>query len=192
MIRRVSWIVMAFLLMSVRSIGGATSASDDPLPFSCAVFSASTSATDLRARFGAANVKTAPVPWGGAEGDYTEGTVLFDGSPNAKLEIYRRDVTNKRNPEWVSVRGRQTRWRSPAGLTLGTALRTIEQLNGRPFLLLGFGSDVSRTVMTWSGGRLEAQNSGGCRVRTRLGPDRDGVNVQRTEAWRWFARWLVQ
>jgi hypothetical protein len=86
------------------------------LPFSCTVFSANTTAADLRARFGAANVKTAQVPWGGGEGDYGEGTVLFDGDPTAKLEIYWRDRTRQRDPDWVSVRGKQTRWRSPAGI----------------------------------------------------------------------------
>jgi hypothetical protein len=150
------------------------------LPFSCTTFSASTTAADLGAKFGSANVKTAQVPWGGAEGDYSEGTVLFGSDPSAKLEIYWRDRTNKRNPDWVSVRGKQSRWRSPAGISLGTSLREIEQLNGRPFRLVGFGSDVQGTVMSWSGGRLEAQNVNGCRVRMRLSPDWDNAdtNVQ--------------
>ena len=51
MIRRTSWIAMTLLLAGVRSICGAPQAG--PLPFSWAVFSVSTTAADLRTRFGA-------------------------------------------------------------------------------------------------------------------------------------------
>ena len=149
------------------------------LPFSCGIFSSTASEATLSARFGAANVKTGLVPWGGSEGDVNEGTVLFDSSPDAKLEIYWRDRANKRSPEWVSVRGGQSRWRSPSGITLGTSLRAIERLNARPFRLLGFGTDVSGTVMSWSGGRLDSQNTAECRVRLRLGRDWDQADPAR-------------
>ncbi len=176
MIRQASGIAVSLLLVGGSFIGRTTQAQAAPLPFSCTVFSAGTTAQELSAKFGSANVKTAQVPWGGAEGDHSEGTVLFGGDPTAKLEIYWRDGTNKRGPDWVSVRGKQTRWRSPGGITLGTPLRAIEQLNGRPFRLVGFGSDVQGTVMSWSGGKLEAQNTSGCRVRMRLGPDWDNTD----------------
>jgi len=161
--------VGAVVVLGVASLRG----QGDPLPFSCEVFSPDTSAAALAARFGAANVKTALVPWGGAEGDFTEGTVLFNDTADAKLEVHWRDGDNKRGPGWVSVRGKQTRWRSPAGITLGTSLRAIERWNTKPFRLLGFGTDVSGTVMNWSGGRLDAQNTPACRVRLRVSPDWD-------------------
>ena len=142
---------------------------DQSLPFSCATFSPKISAADLRARFGEEHVQTAAVPWGGAEGDSNEGTVLFGKDPTARLEIYWQDTLAKRNPEWVSVRGTRSRWRTPAGITLGTHLRSIEKLNARPFRLLGFGTDVSGTVMSWSNGGLGTQDSAECRVRLRLG-----------------------
>jgi hypothetical protein len=165
---------LSLLSLGVSSIARSTQTpSGGPLPFSCEVFSPSTTAADLGARFGTDNIKTAMVPWGGAEGDYNEGTVLFDADPSARLEIYWRDRANKRDPDWVRVRGKQTRWRSPSGITLGTSLRTVEQLNGRPFRLIGFRSDVGGTVVTWSGGRLDAQNVRACRVRIRLNSDSD-------------------
>jgi hypothetical protein len=175
---RVWSFTVAVLLLGVRAIAGRGQDADTRLPFSCEVFSARTSATALGSRFGSANVATDRVPWGGAEGDYNEGTVLFGGHPDARLEIYWRDTRSKRDPEWVSVRGKHTRWQSTAGITLGTPLRTVERLNGGPFRLLGFGSDVSGTVLGWSGGRLEAQNSNGCRVRLRLGIDWGSVDAK--------------
>lgn len=150
------------------------------LPFSCEAFSPSSSAADLASRFGTANVKTAQVPWGGAEGEFNEGTVLFDGSADARLEIYWRDTPNKRGPEWVSVRGKSTRWQSPAGIKLGTTLRAIEQLNSRPFRLLGFGSDASGTVLNWDGGSLTVQDEANCRVRVRVSPEWENMTPSRS------------
>jgi hypothetical protein len=141
------------------------------LPFSCETFPPNASAAGLRERFGERHVQTASVPWGGAEGDYNEGTVLFGEDPDARLEIFWRDTVGQRNPGWVSVRGDRSRWRTPAGITIGTDLHTIEKVNRRPFRLLGFGTDVSGTVMSWSGGRLVEQDSTGCRLRLRLTPD---------------------
>jgi hypothetical protein len=128
---------------------------------------------DLRMQFGVENVTTGQVPWGGAEGDSNEGTILFAMTPDARLEIFWRNRQGKRMPDWISVRGRQSRWRTPTGITLGTNLRTLERLNGRPFRLLGFGTDVSGTVMSWSGGQLQSQDSPQCRVRLRTAPPRE-------------------
>ena len=157
---------------------------DRSLPFSCATFSPDISAADLRARFGEKHVQTAPVPWGGAEGDFNEGTVLFGKEPDARLEILWHDTAGKRNPEWVSVRGTRSRWRTPAGITLGTYLRMLEKLNAGPFRLLGFGTDVSGTVMSWSDGRLAAQDSTECRVRLRLGVAWDSTEDGRSPPFR--------
>ena len=125
------------------------------LIFSCSTFPRDISEADLRSRFGPPNVTTSLVPWGGAEGDYNEGTVLFAEDPSARVEILWKERAAKRTPEWVSIRGNSSRWRSPAGITLGTDLLTIEKLNRRPFRLVGLSSDVSGTVMSWSRGQLE-------------------------------------
>jgi hypothetical protein len=140
------------------------------LPFSCATFSPDASEAALRARFGEKNVESGLVPWGGAEGDYNPGTILFGSSDDARLEIYWSDVKGKRRPQWISVRSFEhpTRWRTPAGITLGTDLRTIEKLNRRPFRLVGFDFDYGGTVMSWSGGQLEGESVPPCRVRIRL------------------------
>jgi len=96
--------------------------------------------------------------------------VLFGGTPDAAVQIYWGDRARKRQPEWVSTRGSTSRWRTRGGISLGTSLTAIEKQNGRPFRLLGFANDVAGTVMTWSGGKLESQDSPDCRVRVRLRP----------------------
>lgn len=175
------WIVL-LVITTATTIGVTSSdAQEERLPFTCEVFAPGTSAEALAARFGASNVTTGQVPWGGAEGDTNEGTILFDHTSDAKLEVFWHDVENKRNPAWVSVRGRQSRWRTSTGITLGTSLRHIERLNRRPFRLLGFGTDVAGTVMNWSGGRLESQDAPACRVRIRLGPDWEKLEPGRNQ-----------
>jgi hypothetical protein len=184
---RVNWLnpVIVGLALVISSVGAAqVPTRDRSLPFSCATFSADVSAADLRERFGEEHVQTARVPWGGAEGDYNEGTVLFGKDPNTRLEIFWRDTPGKRNPEWVSVRGDRSRWRTPAGVTLGTHLRMLQTLNAGPFRLLGFGTDVSGTVMSWSNGRLAAQDSAECRVRLRLGLARESTRDGRSPLFR--------
>ena len=146
------------------------------LPFTCDVFTPDLTADDLVKRFGADNVKAARVPWGGAEGEFNDGTVLFDGQPEARLEIYWRDAKAQRHPQWVSVRGARSRWQSRTGLTLGLRLKAIEVLNGRPFRLLGFGHDNGGALRRWAGGHLEAENVSRCSVGIRLSPDWDSLD----------------
>jgi hypothetical protein len=122
------------------------------------------------------------VPWGGAEGDYNEGTILFAAIPDARLEILWKDRQGKRVPDWVSIRGKQSRWRTPTGISLGTDLQTIERLNTRPFRLLGFGTDVSGTGMSWSGGAVaaETQALGGLGFVSRSRPGVGSETERRT------------
>ena len=174
---------IGFLLMT--SDGGrAMPRQDLPLDFSCSVFSANTSEAELVDRFGAENVTTALVPWGGAEGDYNEGTVLFPDSADARVEIFWADRKSKRRPEWVSVRGERSRWRSLRGITLGTDLLTIERLNRRPLRLSGFGHDGAGSVISWAGGRLEASGSESCDVRIRLLPQYEEKGDQHSSSRR--------
>ena len=167
---RITYTVIVGMAFGVAIAPAAQSAGQQkPFPFSCATFPPGVSAADLSERFGKENVQTAPVPWGGAEGDYNEGTVLFSNDPNTRLEIYWTDTAGKRDPQWVSVRGDRSRWQTPERVTLGTSLKSIEALNRRPFRLLGFATDASGTVMSWSNGRLSTDSSE-CRVRMRLRP----------------------
>ena len=178
-------LVIVSLTLVTSSVGVAQVPTQDrSLPFSCATFSPGVRAADLGARFGEEHVQTARVPWGGAEGDYNEGTVLFGKDPNARLEIFWHDTAGKRNPEWVSVRGARSRWRTSGGITLGTDLRMLEKLNAGPFRLLGFGTDVSGTLMSWSDGRLAALDSADCRVRLRLGVAWDSTEGGRSPMFR--------
>ena len=140
------------------------------LVFSCSTFPADTTEAKLIEQFGSENVRTGRVAGGGAEGEHTQGTVMFAETIDAKVEILWKDRESKRAPSLVWISGSRSRWRSREAITLGTDLRTVERVNGRPFRMAGFGFDGSGTVLSWAGGRLEAQASAGCKMR--LGLDR--------------------
>ena len=135
------------------------------LLFSCSAFPPNTSEADLRAKFGPENVTTGSVPDpNGAEGDRTEGTILFAKDEDALLEISWKDPVGKRQPARISRLASHGRWKTSSGISLGTDLKTVEKLNGRPFNLAGMAFDQQGCATSWRGGRLEAQDSGDCRV----------------------------
>jgi hypothetical protein len=145
-----------------------TATSQRVLDFSCSTFPATTTEEELVRRFGSDYVRSGPVAGGGAEGEYTQGTILFPETIDAKVEILWKVRELKRAPYLVWIVGRQSRWRSPEGITLGTDLRTVERVNRRPFRMAGFGFDGSGTVISWAGGRLAVPDSAGCRMRLGL------------------------
>lgn len=114
--------------------------------------SRSTSEKELVKIFGARNVKRTAIDVG--EGETQPGTILFPNDPRRKVSILWRDATTRQQPESISIRGKNTLWKTDRGVTIGTPLRMIEELNGRAFVMTGFGWDYSGTVMHANGGRM--------------------------------------
>jgi hypothetical protein len=61
-------------------------------------------------------------------------------------------------------------WQTADGITLGVRLDRLEQLNGRPFSIAGFGFDYGGNVLSWNGGKLARL---GCGPRLILTLDGD-------------------
>jgi hypothetical protein len=134
------------------------------------VHSAGTTRAALEDRYGGALADTL-VHVG--EGQFEPGTVIHPADPVRRAAIIWQDSARSR-PWRVQVTGDSTRWSVGPGITLGTTLAELEQLNGGPFRLTGFGWDYGGTVMGWSGGTLEATLLGGNgRVLLRLAPRGD-------------------
>lgn len=102
--------------------------------------------------FGAKNVLSTDV--GVGEGETIPGTVVYPDDPTKTLEILWKSGGQRNTPSEVRIRGKSSRWRTKNGLSLGSTLREIERLNGRPFRLTGFGWDYSGTVIDCNQGRL--------------------------------------
>ncbi len=165
-----AWLgVVALTAMWPWQAGRAQTAAGSVRAFDCvSVFTSTVSEGDLRRQFGDANVVAGLVEIG--EGQTEDGTTLFPHSPEDRVTLLWADIAGRRLPRWVSVRDAASRWRTPEGIGIGTALRSIERLNRRPFRLLGFHWDYGGTVMSWSGGRLEPPGNHPCWPRFRLSP----------------------
>jgi len=145
-----------------------TATSQERLEFSCSTFSPDTSEAGLVRQFGSGNVRTGPVAGGGAEGEYTEGTLMFPEAMDAKAEILWKNRASKSEPSLIWIVGARSRWRSPEGITLGSDLKMVERVNRRPFRMAGLGFDGSGTVISWSRGRLAGPDEAPCRMRLSL------------------------
>jgi hypothetical protein len=132
-------------------------------------FPAASDHQSLVLRYGSRSVSAERVSVG--EGMFSAGTVLFPGDTLRRIEIVWKDTVARRNPSMIRVHGYQTdstEWRTVEGITIGTDLRMIAELNAGPFSLAGFGWDYSGTVMSWDNGRLQKYSGTACDVRMRL------------------------
>ncbi|HYD87382.1 MAG TPA: hypothetical protein VEA80_07900 [Vitreimonas sp.] len=130
------------------------------LDLTCAAF-AEVDNDALIERYGAENVSTEIVP--GPEGQSYEATLLYANDPARRLEIVWRDEA-KTAPAAVSAEG--AGWTGPSGLAVGADLARVEELNGRPFRLWGFGWDYGGWVSEWNGGAFAS--AGGCTPRVHF------------------------
>jgi len=111
-----------------------------------------TTRKDLVQAFGTANVVDQDVDVG--EGETQPGTVIFPKDPVRLIEILWRDPAAKTHPASAQFSGTKSRWKVAHDISLGTSLKELELLNGRPFTLAGFGWDYSGTVLSWENGSL--------------------------------------
>lgn len=115
-----------------------------------ALVTAATSEAELVERLGAASVQSDSVHVG--EGFYEVGTVLYPDDPSRRAFVLWTDSARDR-PERLIVRDSVSVW-TVAGVGMGTTLGELEERNGGPLRLAGFGWDYSGTVTSWEGGAL--------------------------------------
>jgi hypothetical protein len=135
--------------------------------FSCQAFPREMGEAALIARFGAKNVRPAPVV--GWDDGPQDGTVVFPVREDLKLEVFWRAA--RREMDSVRTRGVGGRWQSPDGITVGMDLKTIEQRNGAPFRLSAFaGEGYPGEILSWGKGRLSSKGPAPCGVHIYLLP----------------------
>lgn len=113
-----------------------------------------TSESELIEIYGADVVRRVDLPVEESESLYDPGTVIFPDDPLRKVSIKWHDEENYRYPSELYVWGDSSLWKTDRGITLGTTVRELEVLNGKPFGLAGFGWDYGGTVLDSNGGVL--------------------------------------
>ncbi|CCG98065.1 hypothetical protein FAES_0051 [Fibrella aestuarina BUZ 2] len=134
------------------------------------VVRANSTEAGLRELLGAANVVRDTIYM--AEGEFDIGTTLFKNTAD-QAQIIWKDKKRFARPEIVLLRpeydennelltgtgGKTVQWTVPIGtagsLSLGTSLREVERLNGKPFKLYGFGWDYGGLSSDWQRGKLQ-------------------------------------
>jgi hypothetical protein len=137
-----------------------------------------TSREDLVRLYGTSNVIDRDVDLG--EGETEPGTVVFSLDPQRSIEILWKDPATKRTPKQFQIQGKVSFWKTVHEISLGTSLKELERLNGRPFLLTGFEWDYSGTETSWKGGALEKELQRDGHLILRLGP-REPIDVSKGE-----------
>ena len=135
------------------------------------IITAQTTEAELIRLYGKQNVVPQDVDLG--EGETEPGSALFPSDPIRRVEILWKDAGGKRLPKRVQTSGEKTLWKTVHGISLGSSLKRLEQLNRKPFFLAGFGWDYSGTVLSWDQGALEQELDHVGRVILRLQPAND-------------------
>lgn len=171
LVRATQWLAVALAVASGPASAGAGQAGPDWLIVPGVRVGAITRAAgelDLVRAYGLGNVRNQSVHVG--EGIAERGTVVFPDDPTRAAAVLWKDLQNNWLPERVQITGSRSLWRTAQGIALGTSLKDIERMNGRPFALTGFGWDYGGTIIAWMQGRLEREFTKGGRIIFRLRP----------------------
>lgn len=114
---------------------------------------ATSTAADLVTAYGAPNVRDEPYPLG--EGESEPGTAIFPDDPTKRMVILWNDLDKKARPLAVRIDGAGSQWKTAEGLAVGTTLKKVEELNGKPFRLYGFEWDFGGQLVDSNGGNLK-------------------------------------
>lgn len=135
-----------------------------PRQFQCTgPFAPNTTAVNIAADFGQANVVTGNVI--SPDGSQAPGIVLLPNDPALSLEIAFKDPIAMAQPKRVAFT-ESSAW-SVNGIAIGSSVADVERANGRPFRIQGFGGNAGGVVADWRGGKL-ANIGGGCELGLQL------------------------
>jgi len=159
--------IVPMLLMFIGVNAASAQSAPSNTPLACTgPFARNATPEAIAKAFGKANVTTEEID--GAEGEKEKITVLFGKDPAQRLEIFWQDNEGERSIAQIRV-GTGSSWRTPQGLGIGMGLAEVEKLNGKPFLLSGFGWDYGGTTRGWQNGKLATQ-PGNCFLMLRFAP----------------------
>jgi hypothetical protein len=125
-----------------------------------------------------AGAKAAKIYMG--EGFEEPGVVLYPDDPSRRLEVVWRGTPSTPATVWICRGGKvPCRWRTAAGVSMGTSLKDLERLNGKPFQMAGCCFDGGGSVSSFGDGKLASYDKG---LRLFLDLRTDGLTRQEADA----------
>jgi hypothetical protein len=102
----------------------------------------------------------------GAEGTTAKGVILFDRLKSRHLDVTFWDDAMEHVSQ-VSPGEDAVAWTGPRGIHVGSTLKYIQDINGKPFSISGFGWDYGGYAVDFKGGKLD-NLPGGCKLVLRF------------------------
>jgi hypothetical protein len=107
--------------------------------------------------FGADNVAREEIDIG--EMTTEPGAAVFPNDPKRRIEVLWHFIAERRQPRSITIRGASTwtiaaRFPDQRRIAIGTHLGQVEAINGRPFLLNGFGWANGGYAVSWENGAV--------------------------------------
>jgi len=165
--RRAGRFVVVGSIALTAVLTGSLAAQSPRLEISCGAISDRTTLSDLRQKYGDANVREVA-----GAGDGRPGAVLFPDASDKRIDVTWVDVSRTKLASFMAW-DRKSAWRTPQGVKPGQAIADVADLNGRAFILRGFAQPDAGQVVSWMGGKLAELDAGSCHVVVRLTPPPD-------------------
>ncbi|MFK7908862.1 MAG: hypothetical protein AB8B69_27285 [Chitinophagales bacterium] len=127
---------------------------------------------DIIEAYGKAQVKRDSLHVG--EGFYIQSTVVFANTPN-ELRIAWEEGKTFEKMTRIIVKKPATQWHTPEGLTIGSPLQKVIDLNDTHFNFWGFEWDYAGSVSSWEGGNFDGKGLG---VRLAYQTERNQLDAQ--------------
>jgi len=159
--KSVHWSAVVPMLCLLLCVSSADVLADQPMLSCAGPFAPDATPESIAKAFGAANVTTEEI----GTDEKEQATVLFASDKAQRLEIFWRENDGKRSI--ATIRAGGSAWRMPQGIAVGTPLAEVEKLNGKPFLVSGFGWEMGGTTRGWQNGKLQTQ-AGNCFLMLRF------------------------
>lgn len=120
----------------------------------------------LRKQYGEANVIKSELP--GAEGETSQGWMLFPNEPEKKLLIYLDESDS--HPGSIVANEWNSKWHLSNAVKMGTDSKALQALNQKVFSFYGFYWDYGGVISDWNGGALDKKAADGSHIGIHLCP----------------------
>ena len=120
----------------------------------------------LQKQYGETNIVKTELP--GAEGETSQGWMLFPKDPEKKLLIYLD--ANDLHPDSIISKGLTSKWQLSNSIKLGTDIKALQALNQKTFSFYGFYWDYGGVISDWNGGTLDKKAADGSHIGMNLCP----------------------
>ena len=112
---------------------------------------ASFNSSDIYKTFGKENVMETEIGLG--EGETKKGLLVFPKTNN-EIQVLFQGNEEMTKLESIRIKGTDSKWKTNAGIKVGSTLEELVTANGKDFNFYGFEWDYAGKLANWNGGKL--------------------------------------